>query len=204
MTQARGFADPTVLDQRREMLTTSETAAPLNEWLAEVRATRPNDQFPDFDPAEAGVDARVLFIGKAPSGAAPIQENGAGSGFISVDNDDDSAEINWRFRDEAGIGHEVGLQWNIVPWWAGRGAKGPTAADYATGAKHLRQLLRLLPRVEVIALCGKEVQNAWARNGGPTNAVVVPMPMPTPLAVKQAGKEQELRAGMRRVRGLIG
>ncbi len=41
-----------------------------------------------------------------------------GSGFISVDNDDQTAENVWHARSQAGL-HAAVVQWNIVPWYLG-------------------------------------------------------------------------------------
>lgn len=42
-----------------------------------------------------------------------------GSGFISRDNDDPTAEATARFMAKAQLAQELTLTWNIIPWWNG-------------------------------------------------------------------------------------
>ena len=59
----RGFRDPSVLAARHELLTTAERTLPLEAWARGVedkrRDRKPDIVLPHFDPAEAGVEARV-------------------------------------------------------------------------------------------------------------------------------------------------
>jgi uracil-DNA glycosylase len=66
-------------------------------------------QVPWFDPNGGGIDARVLFILEAPGPKTVI------SGFISVDNPDQTAR-NWKeLLAEAGIAPKEICIWNIYP-----------------------------------------------------------------------------------------
>jgi hypothetical protein len=47
---------------------------------------------PDFDPLDGGVNAQVLFLLEKPGPMAAEDGKRAGSGFISRDNDDGTAE----------------------------------------------------------------------------------------------------------------
>ncbi len=87
------------------------------------RARQPEIVVPHFDPAETGVRSQVLLLLEAP-GPKTVPEWG-GSGFISVDNDDPTAQNLWRTRDEVGFYRGV-LVWNIVPWVLGRASVKPT------------------------------------------------------------------------------
>lgn len=76
---------------------------------------------PDFDPLDGGIAAEVLFLMEKPG---PRTDNTgakghAGSGFISRDNDDPTAEAILRFMEEAGIARKRSILWNTVPWWNG-------------------------------------------------------------------------------------
>lgn len=137
------------------MLSTEATVRPLEVWRAEYAKNR-SVTVPHFDPAEAGVQARVLFLLDSP-GKGALPEEG-GSGFISVDNDDDAARTCWRERNAAGL-HEGVLLWNMVPF---RSSGDPPTADEAiAGVKALKPVLRLLPQLEVIVTCGTFATRQW-------------------------------------------
>ena len=40
-----------------------------------------------------------------------------GSGFISRDNDDPTAEASFRFYREAGVERRQSVVWNVIPGW---------------------------------------------------------------------------------------
>ncbi|GAA1494945.1 uracil-DNA glycosylase [Curtobacterium herbarum] len=158
----RGFRDPAVLATRNDMLATAERTLPLEAWARSVEETRrsqkPDIVLPHFDPAEAGVEARALVLLEAP-GPKTVPGWG-GSGFISVDNDDPTAQNVWTTRNAVGL-HEHVLAWNIVPWVLGRASVKPTGQEIEQGAGELRGLLDLLPELRVIVLAGRKAQDGW-------------------------------------------
>jgi len=158
----RGFRDAALVAARNELLESAEATLPLEAWARSVeekrRAGQPDIVLPHFDPAEAGVGARALLLLEAP-GPKTVPEWG-GSGFISVDNDDPTAQNVWRTRNEVGL-HEQMLAWNIVPWVLGRASVKPSKVELAQGSLELRALLELLPDLRVIVLSGQKAQEAW-------------------------------------------
>jgi hypothetical protein len=128
MDAPRGLKNEARLAERRHMLETVESVRPLLAWkedvLARRRARRPDIMIPDFDPAEigGGVSTRALIVFEAP-GPKTVVEWG-GSGFISTDNDDPTAQNNWLARNSAGL-HEHTLSWNICPWVLGKASVHP-------------------------------------------------------------------------------
>lgn len=158
----RGLRDPDVLADRNAMLGTAKETLPLEAWAREVeerrRALQPGIVIPHFDPAESGVAARALLLLEAP-GPKTVPEWG-GSGFISVDNDDPTAQNVWTTRNDVGL-HDHALAWNIVPWVLGRASVKPSSAELAQGAVELRGLLNVLPNLRVIVLAGQKAQQAW-------------------------------------------
>jgi hypothetical protein len=68
---------------------------------------------PDFDPLDGGVDARILFLFEKPG--PMTSEDRGGSGFISRNNDDPTAEATFRFMQAAGIPRTLTVIWNVVP-----------------------------------------------------------------------------------------
>lgn len=73
-------------------------ALPLREFVSGLRLRFPTVEFPDFDPLDGGVDADLLFLFEKPGPMTSIA--GGGSGFISRDNDDPSAEATFRFTEQ--------------------------------------------------------------------------------------------------------
>lgn len=161
----RGFRDPELIGIRNQMLKTTEAVLPLEAWARDVedrrRARLPDVIVPHFDPAEAGVSARALLLLEAP-GPKTVPEWG-GSGFISVDNNDVTAQNTWNARNDAGL-HDHTLAWNILPWVMGRASVKPTSAELTQGAIELRGLLELLPDLQVIVLAGDKAKAGWDDN----------------------------------------
>lgn len=194
-----------VREERRAMLETVPSVQPLRKWAAELKERRgPETYLPDFDPAEAGVEARVLIVAEAPGPKTnPLNK---GSGFISVDNDDPSAENAWRMRAAVGL-HEGVIHWNIVPWYLGAAAVKPTRDDLERGAATLRGLLDELPELQVVLLAGLPAQTGWDRHlsGYRTGDITVIRTWHfSGLAMKQPGKREEILASLRKAKDLIG
>ncbi|WP_231556422.1 uracil-DNA glycosylase [Cryobacterium sp. MLB-32] len=155
---------------------------------------------PHFDPAEAGVRARVLFILEAPGPMTNAGNRRPGSGFISVDNNDGTAANIWALRNEAGL-HEGALHWNIVPWYLGAASRKPTAAELKLGGEELAGLLPLLSELRVVVLCGRAAQRGWKKHVAPCvgdQVIVIETWHPSPLAMNQAGKRAELKVAVER------
>jgi len=158
------------------MLLHDEGAQPLRRFVEELRGRRQSSRregdapviVPDFDPAEAGVDARVLLCLESPGPMTHEARAGRqGSGFVSPDNDDETAANMWSLRQAVGLGPSRALMWNIVPWMLGPKVKRPTADELAMGAMELRRLIAILPRLEVIVACGLPAQRAMTRHVKP-------------------------------------
>ena len=81
---------------------------------------------PWFDPDEGGTGARVLFLLENPGRRATSTR---GSGFISADNNDDTAANFFRMRDQAVLPRGQLVAWNVVPWYQ------PTAPCSRTTAR---------------------------------------------------------------------
>jgi hypothetical protein len=93
----------------------------LSGRVARIRLTRGGgNSVPWFDPGSGGREAEVLLLFEAPGaragGAGPIRPNRPGSGFISPDNNDDSAAAVFWLKSESGLPRDRVLHWNIVPW----------------------------------------------------------------------------------------
>jgi hypothetical protein len=150
--------------------------APLSDFVRRLRARRGPDSVPWFDPTEAGVEAPLLFLFENPGRRADVTH---GSGFISADNDDPSADNAWHLYKEAGIDRRRDMvAWNIVPWYLGDertiGKVGMRDLDEARPALH--EVLDLLPRLRVVVLFGRVAQRGWDRARPPCVAAVLRAP----------------------------
>lgn len=114
--QPRAFKDPAVLEQRLTRLDEPHVAA-LNGWVRDLRARLgPSAIVPWFDPAD-GDAASILWLLEAP-GPRATRERG-GSGIVSCNNNDGTAENMWRTRVEAGVSRHHVVHWNVVPYYLG-------------------------------------------------------------------------------------
>jgi hypothetical protein len=115
---------------------------------------------PDFDPLDGGVEAKALFLMEKPG---PMTDNTGlsgrmGSGFVSRDNDDPTAEAILPFMEDSGIDREQTILWNTVPWW--NGTRAISASELAAGTESLTILLGLLPELRVVVGAGAKSRSA--------------------------------------------
>lgn len=204
----RGLANPEAVRERLDLLATEPRVQPLRAWAAEVverrRPKLPNIVIPHFDPAEAGVEARVLLLFEAP-GPKTVPEWG-GSGFVSVDNNDLTAQNVWTARNDVGL-HEHVLAWNINPWVLGRADVKPTADELGQGASELRRLLTVLPELRVVIASGKKAQAGWDRHVAPfvgEKYVAIHAPHPAGQSFAQTGNRERFVRSLERAVRLAG
>ena len=154
----RALRDPDARARRRELLDARHMWA-LNEYVAGLRK-RPGVEVPDFDPLDGGVDATILFLFEKPGRmTSPTgTRTRTGSGFISRDNDDDTAENTFTFMREAEIPRKSTVTWNVTPWW--NGITKVTAAERRDGVEETKRLMGLLPRLRVVVFVGKKALRA--------------------------------------------
>lgn len=167
---------------RKRRLLGAPHIAPLTAHVARIRLERGADRVPDFDPTEAGIEAPILLLLEAP-GAKATRERG-GSGFISPDNNDASAENMWRLLREAGVDRrrEV-VTWNVVPWYIGSDKKirAADSADLLEGRRYIEELLGLLTSLRVVVLIGKAAAREWSQLGLDVPTIEAPHPSPRNL-----------------------
>ncbi|WKN15786.1 uracil-DNA glycosylase [Streptomyces sp. JUS-F4] len=163
----RALRDPDTLQARLSAVRTELTVKPLNDWVDTLRdRLGDGESVPWFDPASGGIQARSLFLLEAP-GQKSMREESAlrrtGSGIISVDNDDQTAQNCWTLRAEAGLPYRESLHWNVVPWYLGTvdriAAPGPTEIQRA--APFLHEVISMLPALEVVVPMGRKAQAGW-------------------------------------------
>ena len=180
------------------MLQSEPAIQKLEEWRDAYARTR-TEPVPHFDPADAGVEARVLFLLDSPGSQTVTAE---GPGFVSVDNPDQAAERCWNERQEAEL-HEGVLLWNTVPFFL-NGAE-PTPVQTIAGVKALKSVMGLLPRLQAVVLCGTFTKTQWAKHMGAfTRPTVIKAPSPGGRAMISRKKQDEFRKAVMRAKSLVG
>jgi hypothetical protein len=164
-SQPLSMRDLAVRERRRAMLNLPHML-PLKMFAEKLR--RPGFEVPDFDPADGGVEARALFLFEKPGPMTVTGSRGkrSGSGFISRDNDDPTAEAIFNFMREAEIPRGLTIMWNVIPWW--NGTRAVTTPELQDGESSLSELLRLLPKLKAIMLVGQRATRArsYCENSG--------------------------------------
>ena len=173
----RANRDPREVERKRQLLGAPHVAR-LTDFVRRLQAERAA-AVPWFDPTEAGAEARILLLFENPGRRADATQ---GSGFISADNDDKSAENMWGFFREAGIDRRRDIvAWNIVPWYLGDDRKigEVQAGDIEEARPALLELLDLLPDLPVVVLFGRKAQAGWRRAQPPLALPVLEAPHPS-------------------------
>lgn len=133
----------------RKKLLGQEHIYPLTEFVDTIRRKEKlGDDIPYFDPLDGGVKAQCLFVLEAPG------QKAKDSGFVSRNNNDESAKNFFLFNEEAGISRQKTITWNIVPWYVDKKKRNIRQADIRAGLLYLLQLLDLLPNIGIIVLVG--------------------------------------------------
>jgi uracil-DNA glycosylase len=151
----RSMRDAPVRERRKSMLNQPHIV-PLTAFAARIRRSGLG-QVPEFDPLDGGVNARVLFLFEKPG---PMTAERYGSGFISRNNDDPTAEATFEFMKQAGIPRELTVTWNLIPSW--NGTRKITPQELREGVKCLAELMTLLPTLRVVVLVGRRAARVEA------------------------------------------
>lgn len=155
--QPRSMRFEEVRAARRAMLDLPHIK-PLAEFAADIRL-RHGVEVPEFDPLDGGVGASMLFLFEKPGPmTSDVKIGRTGSGFISRDNDDPTAEATHQFMKAAGIPRAETITWNVVPGW--NGTRKITADELREGVAEVERLVMLLPRLRVVVLVGKKAGRA--------------------------------------------
>lgn len=133
--------------QRRQQLRAPHVAA-LNDLVRHWRDADPSRPVPWFDPADGGTAARIMLLLEAPG---PRTMTSAGSGLCSEDNPDPTNAVIRAQRQAAGLPRTSCVKWNALPWPI---TSPPKAAETAAAAEHLRQVLHLLPNLDLVITFG--------------------------------------------------
>jgi len=129
--------------------------AAINRFIDELGAQDENGHPPYVPPICGGVAALALSISRDPG---PKAGGIKGSGFLSIENNDASAERMGQFLDEAGIDYGQVVPWNAYPWYIN---SDPTSEQLIAGVEPLRGLISLMPCLRVVTLHGGAAAKGW-------------------------------------------
>ena len=136
---------------------------------------------------DGGVDAEILFLFEKPG---PKIAPPAGSGFISRDNDDPTAEATSVFMARAGIDRRRTVIWNTVPGWNETTALERDEVRHGLAA--LEALLVLLAKLKTAVLVGRKAECASIKS-----SVDDPRSTDTPQIALDAQNEMSNETGPR-------
>jgi G:T/U-mismatch repair DNA glycosylase len=103
----------------------------------------------------------LVFEKPGPMTASGMARHKTGSGFISRDNDDATAEATFRIMRKIHFARERTISWNVIPWW--NGTRRVTAAELRDGTACVPRLIRLLPRLRAIIFVGSKAKSVMPR-----------------------------------------
>jgi hypothetical protein len=138
---------------------TETTGSKLGAYAEDLRAMGLGE-VPAFDPLDGGDRAKVLFLLEKPGPMTSIERgrDRPGSGFISSDNDDPTAEATFHFMRKVGLDRRVTTIWNMVPWW--NGTRAISADELRAGMNALDDLMKVLTSLRVVMLVGRKAGRA--------------------------------------------
>jgi len=144
--------------RKRPNLLYAPHVAELNKLVERIRQSKVgDDSVPWFDPVGAGVKARVLILAQDPSAVAAGKTE-KGTGFISPDNPDPTADNSTFFSNMAKLKRDELIHWTIVPWAIDGRDK---SSEIKNAKQFLKELLGLLPQLEVVICMGQKAEQGW-------------------------------------------
>ena len=153
--QARSLKEKEVVDARKSMLDEPHIR-PLTEYIKKLEKKYPDLEFPYFDPLDGGCNADILFLLEKPG--PKTSEKGQGSGFISRDNNDPTAEAIFNFMAIAKIPRKRTVIWNVIPGW--NGTRKVTSHELKQGVLELGIIFSLLSQLKTVVLVGRKAEEA--------------------------------------------
>jgi hypothetical protein len=194
----QAHADPAVVAAKHARVREPHVA-PLSA-LADRIATAEglaHGAVPYPDPEFGGIHARALFLLDNPGPRAKLGTGG--SGLLSIDNDDPSAARAHAAYRRFDLDRGSCLHWNVCPF--------PTALDQSSPAertravRHTRELLGLLPHLELVVLLGRAAEDGWRRAAVHRDGLtVLAAPHPSNRGVNSVpGNQERFLAAVKRV-----
>jgi hypothetical protein len=111
-SMTRRMADAAFLSSQQAGAHSEPHMAPINAFVDKIRDKDGRGWVPYIAPHHGGTDAQILSILRDPG---PAAHSDKGSGFLSVENDDPTAERQARLFETHGISPRIVLPWNAYP-----------------------------------------------------------------------------------------
>lgn len=127
--------------------------APINQYIDHLSSKR---WIPYVAPLYGGINAKLLSILRDPG--PKTQNNDKGSGFICMENDDQTAEALYNYYKAADISAVDVVPWNAYPWYIN---KEPSSSQLKEGSETISHLLTMLKNLRVVMLHGNAAHKAW-------------------------------------------
>ncbi len=131
---------------------------PINQYVDELRKESGCDSVPYVAPIYGGVNSKLLSLMRDPG--PKTQDNSGGSGFICMENDDQTAESYCGYCEYASISAECMVPWNSYPWYINQ---KPSMLQLEKGITPLKRIVDLLPDLRVVMLHGVSAKESWKR-----------------------------------------
>lgn len=197
-------ADPDALAVKRSHLWDDHVAL-LNNLADAVAASEDLTPglVPYVDPQLGGINASVLALLDNPSTKA---EAGTGSGLLSLENDDPTARNCAALYNEFGLEPELVVHWNVAPApIVGKKNGRSSPAERERGAQWLKQLVDLLPNLQVVLLMGDMARDGWRRSSLSRAGVLIPstVPHPSNRGLNNPGGRERLRHALAVTKSVI-
>ncbi len=128
--------------------------APINKIVDDLCNEAKKITVPYVAPIYGGVNARLLSILRDPGPKANQSK------FLSIENDDPTAERMYWLIDEIGINVDHMVPWNAYPWYINR---EPKSAELGAGVEPLRSVIDLMPKLRVVILHGGTARKSWKK-----------------------------------------
>jgi len=129
--------------------------APFNNLVEELGSRDDGGRLPWIAPMYFGRESRVLCVLRDPGKRA---DAAAGSGFLCIENTDETSRRQKRMMQEAGIDPPDMLPWNAYPWFVDR---APSTNELELGVDPLVRVMREMPRLRAVMLMGSQAQKSW-------------------------------------------
>ncbi|CAM3983195.1 uracil-DNA glycosylase [Tsukamurella ocularis] len=159
-TTPRALGDPRVRRERAEHVRDPHVA-PINALVDRIAEREGCGALPYADPLSGGVDAEVLFVLRAPE--ADADPDRVGTRFLSLDNDDRVAALQFSVFREVGLPRMRTAGWNLCPFPLANPGGAPTDAEVARAIPYHREMLAMLPKLKLVVLFGAAPRDRWPR-----------------------------------------
>jgi uracil-DNA glycosylase len=153
--------------------------SPLGLIVERIRSEQQlSREVPGFDPQNGNESARFLLVLEAPGPKA------VASGFISLDNPDQTAKNLRTQLEAAGVKSLDIALWNVVPWYLGNAdcskIRGARSTDVQQGLQYLTAVVAAIESLQCIVLVGGAARQAHIHLSHNTGARILSCHHPSP------------------------